>query len=103
MAGAAALLALALLVAPGAGQQSRADMQMKTIPREEPGGLPGYCPTRGGAARDWQAGDIEGCTMLDLYSQGINATVMTELSIILALHGAPQYDAVMTSCKPPPC
>ena len=25
--------------------------------------------------------------MLDLYSQGLNATTMTELSIILALHG----------------
>ena len=89
--GAALLLAVALLAAPrpAAGQQSSAHIELKTIPREEPGGLPGYCPSRGGGARDWrQAGNIEGCTMLDLYSQGLNATTMTELSVVLALEGA---------------
>lgn len=72
-----------------AGQQpqSRADMEFKSWPREDPGHLDGYCPTRGSRARAWQDGDLDGCTMLDLYSQGLNATTMTELSIILALHG----------------
>ena len=93
--------AAALLAAPYAAGQQSATGKMKAFPREEPGSLPGYCPTRGAAARDWQAGEIEGCTMLDLYSQGINATVMTELSIILALHGARQSVPAPPCCKLP--
>jgi hypothetical protein len=77
-----------LLLPPVAiSQQSRADMEFKSWPREDPGHLEGYCPTRGSQARDWQGGDLEGCTMLDLYSHGLNATTMTELSVTLALHG----------------
>jgi hypothetical protein len=90
---------LLLLPTPIAGQQSKAGMDFKSWPREDPGHLEGYCPTRGGRARDWMAGDLEGCTMLDLYSQGLNATTMTELSIILALHGPPAQLARAACCS----
>ena len=82
-----ALLPCVLLAPAVVSQQSRAGMGFKSWPREDPGHLDGYCPTRGSRARDWQGGDLEGCTMLDLYSQGLNATTITELSIVLALHG----------------
>jgi hypothetical protein len=92
---------LLLLPTPIAGQQSKAGMDFKSWPREDPGHLEGYCPTRGGRARDWMAGDLEGCTMLDLYSQGLNATTMTELSIILALHGPPAQAGTRRLLQPP--
>ena len=79
----AALLAL---------QQARAQRQpqaprFEAFPREEPVTMPGYCPTRGEKARDWQAGELEGCTMLDLYRQGLTVELMLELSVALAMHG----------------
>lgn len=76
--GAVALLCLAAAQPPPS---------FEDFPREDPGHLDGYCPSRGSNARDWRSGDLQGCTMLDLYSQGLNATTMMELSVILALEG----------------
>ena len=47
--------------------------------------MPGYGPTRGGEARDWQAGELEGCTMPDLYRQGLPPDLMPEPSAALPL------------------
>ena len=82
-----ALLALALLALQVRAQRQPQSPRLEAFPREEPVTMPGYCPTRGEKARDWQAGELEGCTMLDLYRQGLTAELMSELSVALAMHG----------------